>query len=114
MEMMLGGGEYVETGVIGKDRELAQLLQHLLITIGVAADRPQLTAFLESGRDGRQHEQHEFHGVSSLEIPRARLLTGVLRLGRDPSVTRAYHLRLPRRLILLHFQRPPSGRSSPS
>ena len=72
MEMMLGRGEDIEAGIVGEHRELAQFVEHLLVALGVAADRPQLLALLEGGRDRRQHEKHELHGGSSRFTPASR------------------------------------------
>src|SRR5689334_12158707 len=61
MEVMLGRRKDVETGVVGKDGELAQLVEHLLVALVVPADRPQPSAVVEGRGHGGQHEQHELH-----------------------------------------------------
>ena len=38
--MMLGRRKNVEAGVVGKDHELAQFVQHLLVALVVPPDRP--------------------------------------------------------------------------
>jgi hypothetical protein len=63
MKVMLGGREDVEAGFVGEDRELAQLVQHLLIALVVPADRPQTLSLLKVRRHRREHEKHEFHQV---------------------------------------------------
>ena len=50
--MMLGRGKDVEASVIGEHGELAQLVEHLLITIAVTANRSKLTTFFEGGGNG--------------------------------------------------------------
>ena len=67
MEVMLGGGDDVEAGVVGEHRELAQLVQHLLVALVVAPDRAQALPVLERAGHGRQYEQHELHGFHSCE-----------------------------------------------
>src|SRR4029077_5743917 len=61
MEMMLGRRKHVEAGVVGKDCELAQLVQHLLVALVVAPDRPQPLAVFEARRHRGQYKKHEFH-----------------------------------------------------
>jgi hypothetical protein len=61
MEVMLGRREHIETGVVGENGELAQLVQHLLVAFVVPPDRPQAFALLESRGNRREHEKHELH-----------------------------------------------------
>src|SRR5262249_26582644 len=41
---------------------LAQLVQHLLISLVVPADRAEPLAIFEGAGHGGQHEEHELHG----------------------------------------------------
>jgi hypothetical protein len=61
MEVVLGRGEGVEPDLVGKNHELAQLVEHLLITFVVPPDRPEPFAVLERARHGWQHQKHKFH-----------------------------------------------------
>src|SRR5215471_11875061 len=79
MEVVLGRGEDVEADLVGKDDQLAQLLEHLLVAFVVAADRPQPPAILQRAGYRRQHQQHELHRSP----PPARCLSGwVQRISR--------------------------------
>jgi hypothetical protein len=61
VEVVLGGREAVEAGVVGHDAEGAYLLQHGLVALVVAADRPEPLPILERAGHGRQDEQLELH-----------------------------------------------------
>ena len=65
VEMVLGGREDVEPGIVGEHGELAQLVQHLLVSLVVSPDGPEPLAILQRAGHGRQHEQHELHGRAS-------------------------------------------------
>ena len=62
MEMMLGGGHHVEAGIVGEHRELADLVEHLLVALVVTSDRTQALPVLERAGNGGQDEKHELHG----------------------------------------------------
>jgi hypothetical protein len=64
MEMVLGRGKDIEAGIVGEYRQLAQFVEHPLIALGIAPDRPQSLAFLQGRRHRRQHEQHELHRIA--------------------------------------------------
>ena len=59
--MMLGGRHYVEADIVGELRELAQLVEHLLVALVVAPDRAKPLAVLERPGNRRQNEKHELH-----------------------------------------------------
>ena len=61
MEMMLGGRHHVEAGIVGEFRELAQLVEHLLVALVVAPDRAKPLAVFERPGNRRQDEKHELH-----------------------------------------------------
>jgi hypothetical protein len=61
MEVVFGCRKDVEADLVGKDHELAQLLQHLLVTLVVPPNRPQPPAVFERARHRRQHQKHKFH-----------------------------------------------------
>lgn len=61
---MLGGSHHVEPRLVGKNSQLAQLVDHLLVLVVIPSDGPELLAFRERfSRDGRQGKQHEFHAT---------------------------------------------------
>jgi len=68
MEMMLGGRHHVETGIVAEHPELANLLEHLLVSLVVAPDRTKPLAVFERARDGGQDEKHELHGIPPLSF----------------------------------------------
>ena len=61
--MVLGGGHDVEACVVGEHGKLAQLVQHLLIPLIVAADGPQALAIFQGSGHCGQDEEHELHGL---------------------------------------------------
>jgi hypothetical protein len=63
MEVVFGGREHVEAGVVGEHGELAHLVEHSLVPLGVAADRPEGLALVKGSGDGRQDEEHELHAA---------------------------------------------------
>jgi len=63
--MVLGRGEHVDAGVVGKDGQLPQLVQHLLVSLVVPSDGPEPLAILECAGHGGKHEEHELHGRTS-------------------------------------------------
>ena len=59
--MMLGGRHHVEADIVGELRELAQLVEHLLVALVVAPDRAKPLAVFERPGNRRQNEKHELH-----------------------------------------------------
>src|SRR5882672_9252708 len=91
MEMMLGGGHHVEAGLVGKYRELAELIEHLLVALVVAPDRTKSLAVFERAGDGGQDEKHELHGflLSVLVAFFWRRPPSAVGAGRGPGQTQA-------------------------
>src|SRR5215813_3760014 len=68
MEMMFSGGHGVEAHVIGHLGYIPYFLQHLLIFVVIATNRPQLFELLKSGGNGWQDKQVKFHGNFSSQL----------------------------------------------
>src|SRR6185369_16741066 len=62
MEVVLGRRERVEPELLREHRDVAKLLQHLLVAIVSPRNRPQRSPLLVRARDGGKDEQVEFHG----------------------------------------------------
>src|SRR3712207_5960039 len=63
MEVVLGGREAVEASVVGEQAQGADLIDHRLEALVVAADGPQLLPLLQGPGNRRQDEQLELHAV---------------------------------------------------
>src|SRR5207237_8279578 len=63
MEVVLGRREDIEAGVVSEDRELPQLVQHLLVALVVPTDRAESLSILEGAWHRGENEEHEFHGT---------------------------------------------------
>src|SRR5262249_22718742 len=64
VEGVLGSRERVDAEAVGGDDELAKLVEHHLVALGVASDGAQAAALLVRGRDGGHREEVELQGRS--------------------------------------------------
>ena len=74
VEVVLGRGEGVDAELVRQDDELAELLEHHLVPLGIPADRTELLPLLERRGNGGHCEQVDLH-----DIPPSR---------SDPATTR--------------------------
>jgi hypothetical protein len=52
VEVVLGGGKDVKAGIVGKHGQLAQLVQHLLVSLVVPSDGPEPLPILQGAGYG--------------------------------------------------------------
>src|SRR5437870_1761007 len=61
--MMLSGCEDIESCIVGQDRQLSHFVQHLLVPLGVSANRAEPFPILERAGHCGKNEEHEFHCI---------------------------------------------------
>src|SRR5215510_5678482 len=79
---MLGGCEDIEPGIVGEDRQLSHLIEHLLIPPRVPANRAEPFPILERAGHCGKNEEHELH-----DIPPRGLRAGIRAETRARSVS---------------------------
>src|SRR5262245_10258668 len=79
---MLGGCEDIEAGIVGQDRQLSHLIEHLLVPLRVPANGAEPFPILERAWHCRKNEEHEFH-----DIPPRGLRAGIRAETRARSVS---------------------------
>src|SRR5262245_56827988 len=79
---MLGGCEDIEPGIVGEDRQLSHLIEHLLIPLRVPANRAEPFPILDRAGHCGKNEEHELHN-----IPPRGLRAGIRAETRTRSVS---------------------------
>src|SRR5262245_64449333 len=60
---MLGGCEDIEPSIIGQDRQLSHLIEHLLVPLRVPTNGAEPFPSLERAGHCRKNEEHELHDI---------------------------------------------------